>query len=112
MRDKTAKFIMSISEMTILMIHKHRGNRRRIRMIKSHRKSYILNNVLRCKSPEHISELSKAKIHCSCPLCAAKSKHTMGIRYRSQDCWSISDRRKFDSMNDKIKELEYDVVCT
>lgn len=88
------------------MIHKNRANRRRVRMSKSRRKFRIISETHYYSPPEHISELSKAKIHCSCPLCSAKSKRAMGKRYRGHDCWKVSDRRKFESMAEQIKELE------
>ena len=43
-----------------------------------------------------IHKLSKGKVHCSCPLCAAKTK-TNG--------YSASDRRKIEAGNDSLKEL-------
>lgn len=88
------------------MIHKHRGNRRRVAYTKGYRKAQIMKNVMGYEE-EHIptvSKLSKAKIHCSCPLCAAKTKKNMGNRDRGLNSWKASDRRKIVACNDAVQE--------
>lgn len=50
----------------------------------------------------------KGKIHCSCSLCAAKTNDrllsTAGTHKRyGKKNWKYSDRKKIDSMNDKLK---------
>ena len=56
---------------------------------------------------DNLHEYSKNKIHCSCPLCACKSKGKKAKRLTGpSECWSISDRRKFEEMEDQILDNE------
>jgi len=56
---------------------------------------------------DNLHEYSKNKIHCSCPLCACKSKGKKAKRLTGPaECWSISDRRKFEEMEDQILDNE------
>ncbi len=55
---------------------------------------------------KNLHEYSKGKIHCSCPLCSAKTKNK-----GSRKAWAPalnykpSDRRKVDSWNNQMEEL-------
>ena len=56
---------------------------------------------------DNLHQYSKNKIHCSCPLCACKSKGKKAKRLTGpSECWSISDRRKFEEMEDQILDNE------
>lgn len=80
------------------MIHKNRCNRRWRDRQKAKRKASIihaLNNYFPFKS---IHALSKAKVHCSCPLCAAKT---------SKNGWKPSDTRKLIDLSQQEKEVNY-----
>lgn len=47
------------------------------------------------------------KIHCSCPMCSAKTnnKNRKGSRgYEPSKNWSISDRRKIDAMEGQLED--------
>lgn len=39
-------------------------------------------------------KLSKGKIHCSCPMCSAKTKHYANKPNRSVQSWKHTDRQK------------------
>lgn len=47
-----------------------------------------------------LGKLSKGKIHCSCPLCSAKTKRYANIRNRSIQSWKASDRRQLLKFKD------------
>ena len=47
------------------------------------------------------------KIHCSCPMCSAKTnnKNRSGARgWEPSENWSISDQRKLDSMKGQLED--------
>ena len=50
---------------------------------------------------DNLHQYSKNKIHCSCPLCAAKTSNKGWYAYYSGGTknWKISDRRKMDEMD-------------
>jgi hypothetical protein len=58
---------------------------------------------------DNLHQYSKNKIHCSCPLCSAKTRNK-GRRVNMCNNWapsinySISDLKKVQSMNDKEEE--------
>ena len=54
------------------------------------------------KKPTRYGQLDKGKVHCSCPLCAAKSTKRFGRTYNSLADYTAKDRRKFDSMKAKL----------
>ena len=43
---------------------------------------------------------SKGKIHCSCPLCACKTR-----RRHHRDSWSLMDMRRRESMDEAMREI-------
>ena len=55
---------------------------------------------------KHLHEYSKNKIHCSCPMCSAKTRNK-----GSRKTWAPalnykpSDRRRVDSWNNQMEEL-------
>lgn len=54
---------------------------------------------------DNLHQYSKNKIHCSCPLCRAKS-NDRNAKYGSKINWSVSDKRRFDEMEYEIQELD------
>ena len=59
-------------------------------------------------SPEWYTVLhrySKGKIHCSCPLCATKSKKRRKVAYGSRINWRLADMRRMIEMDEQEKEL-------
>ena len=60
---------------------------------------------------DNLHQYSKNKIHCSCPMCSAKTKNKGKKRlkhgnYSPSINYKISEKRKIDSMRDKIKNYE------
>ena len=49
---------------------------------------------------DNLHQYSKNKIHCSCPLCCAKTDRN------AKEGNPIPDRRKIEAMDDQEKELE------
>ena len=116
------------------MLHRHRGNRRKQDLAKATRKAKIVRDVYREdvsddleKSPWHVSlhELSKGKIHCSCPMCAAKTNGSLNkskgpvsqVRTRhsggriactnvrmGKKNWKPSEKKKIAAMTDERRE--------
>lgn len=58
---------------------------------------------------DNLHQYSKNKIHCSCPICSAKTnnKHRTGARgWEPSTNWSISDERKIEEMEDQLLDNE------
>lgn len=58
---------------------------------------------------DNLHQYSKNKIHCSCPMCRAKTnnKHRSGARgWEPSKNWSISDKRKIEEIQDQIFDNE------
>lgn len=58
---------------------------------------------------DNLHQYSKNKIHCSCPMCSAKTrnKHKRrgnGRGFASSINYKISDQRKVDAMKEDLKE--------
>lgn len=91
------------------MIHKRISYRRKQRIRAIKHKEHIVNSVY--SEPYVVKSrgiLSKGKVHCSCPLCAAKTKRNMGIRDRSIRSWAISDQRKMNKMTSQLYDYDRD----
>lgn len=57
---------------------------------------------------DNLHQYSKNKIHCSCPMCSAKTKNKGGAKHRGMNPsvnYKISDIRKIQKMD--ISEEEY-----
>ena len=52
---------------------------------------------------DNLHQYSKNKIHCSCPMCRAKTNKKKAGWYNSTN-WSIADRRKVEEMEDQLTE--------
>lgn len=116
------------------MIHRHRGNRRRRDYLKAKRKIKIVHDLNDYWYYKYPGMYIKGKIHCSCPMCAAKTNGTINKskgpvdvqtrRYGDKEythivgdripCtnhrlgkknWKMSDAKKIESM--KSQEREY-----
>lgn len=64
---------------------------------------------LYCLQYDNLHQYSKNKIHCSCPMCSAKTnnKHRSGARgWEPSENWSVSDRRRIEEMEDQILDNE------
>ncbi len=106
-------------------IHRNRGNRRKKNSQKALRKARIIHALHDYWNYNSLHELSKGKIHCSCPLCAAKTNAKLNKskgpinntnrnlcrlavtnnRYGRKN-YKISDKKKVDSMNYQFVEYE------
>lgn len=106
------------------MIHKNRGNRRDVTELKAERKIRICHNLNDYWRYPAKGYFRKGKIHCSCPMCSAKTndKHnkSMGpvdeiyhrgsrlrgthMRYGRKN-YKLSDKRKVDRMTYQLNEM-------
>ena len=56
---------------------------------------------------DNLHQYSKNKIHCSCPLCACKSKGKKAKRLTGpSECWSMKDKKRIEEMEDQILDNE------
>ena len=75
-----------------------RAERRKNNFSKIRKRKQIVNDIYNdgwCY--KHDNQYSKGKIHCSCPLCTAKTK---GGNYKH------SDRQKIDNMDEQMSIYE------
>lgn len=56
-------------------------------------------------SPVARGKCAKGKIFCSCPLCSASVSRCMGVHYKTVKNYGVSDRRKFLSLEESLKEF-------
>lgn len=60
---------------------------------------------------KNLHQYSKNKIHCSCPMCSAKTRNKGKRRkagnYSPSINYKISEKRKIDSMNYEIENMDY-----
>ena len=54
----------------------------------------------------HLHQYSKNKVHCSCPMCSAKTKKSRRDWEGGGKNWSVSDQRKVDEMKDQEFDFE------
>ena len=52
---------------------------------------------------DNLHQYSKNKIHCSCPLCRAKTRDNT---YGPKEQWPIRDEKRIDEMRDQIFDNE------
>ena len=55
---------------------------------------------------DNLHQYSKNKIHCSCSLCRSKTNPKRGQGCGPGMNWSESDKRKLESMDEQIQELD------
>lgn len=77
---------------------KTRAERRKDDFKKAIRKKGIAEHNHGTTWYDNLHQYSKNKIHCSCPLCAAKTD------FNSKNGMGRSDKLKIDSMNSKLVE--------
>ena len=58
---------------------------------------------------DNLHQYSKNKIHCSCPMCSAKTRnkrksHGNGYGFAPSINYKITDKRKVESMEEDLKE--------
>ena len=85
------------------------GENRRISIIKALRKRRIDHEVYSYHDSGHgfydnLHQYSKNKIHCSCPMCSAKTKNK---GKRRKNWWVPSRNYKISDVR-KIQKLEYE----
>jgi len=87
-------------------VSRSRADRRKLDWHKAVRKQNIVRTVYRWPDGkgwyDYLHQYSKGKIHCSCPLCAAKSNPK---RKRIGRGWHCPDRRRIDEMNYEKEHL-------
>lgn len=66
-------------------------------------KSYIAKHIMYWTEFTP-GRFDKGKVHCSCPLCRAKSKQVMGVKNKSINSWKHSDIKKHLSALDKLND--------
>lgn len=57
----------------------------------------------------NLHQYANNKIHCSCPMCSAKTnnkKHNGPRGWEPSKNWSISDQKKLDSLLSQIQDFE------
>lgn len=95
--------------------NKNRFNRRKTDAKKAIRKRKITKEVYYSEPNskwdyyDNLHQYSKNKIHCSCPICRAKTKkkkNVLGSFHKKGKNWKHSDWQKIQSFEDKIKEPE------
>lgn len=88
-----------------------RSVRRKTDFKKAIRKKKIINGY-GWDYYSNLHQYSKNKIHCSCPLCRAKTaKRKLKICGPGGKNWTMTDRRKLDELDSQIEELEeFDVL--
>ena len=76
--------------------------------LKAKRKRNICKHIYGWEYYDNLHQYSKNKIHCSCPMCSAKTNNKGRYAYFSGSInWSIRDRRQLDEMDyDEEEEIE------
>lgn len=90
---------------------KSRFNRRKTDAKKSIRKKKLDETIFYHFAnwePRPLHAYSKNKIHCSCPICSAKTNNRGRNKYYGAGSknWKHSDRQKIESLEQKEKEPE------
>ena len=86
-----------------------RSYRRRMRIKKARRKVKLIKEIWGYDDPyldRPLGFYSKNKIHCSCPMCAAKTNNRG--HYGPTMNWRIRDRRQLDEMDYDEEELDFE----
>lgn len=76
------------------------AERRKKDFAKATRKKNISEQCNGFERYDNLHQYSKNKIHCSCPLCSAKTG-----KYGNTPNYKLSDQRKVDEMNSKLEEM-------
>lgn len=59
---------------------------------------------------DNLHQYSKNKVHCSCPICRAKTNNKDGKGWAPVKNWSRHDKRQFESMENQILDNEEENV--
>ena len=92
------------------MLHKNTENRRWQDHMKAKRKRSIALHVYGFEFYQIPGKYDKGKIHCSCPLCRAKTnkqKARVGLGGPGSKNWTISDLKKIEEGQSQMKELGF-----
>lgn len=94
---------------------KSRAQKRHDDFTKAIRKKNICEQHYGFEYYHNLHQYSKNKIHCSCPLCRAKTsgkKNYYGSNKHKQNGQNLSlqDRKQFDDMNLQEKEMYYEEI--
>jgi len=81
----------------------NRGERRKLNFAKGRRKKKLAKAVCNGWGFEHDGQYIKGKIHCSCPMCSAKTNNRG--RYGAAMNYKHSDMQKLESLDSQ--EAEY-----
>lgn len=82
-----------------------RAARRKTDVSKARRKQNICRTVYGYDYYSDLHTYSKNKIHCSCALCAAKTRRGKLRRCGPEVCYTMQDQRNIDRLN--FQELEF-----
>ena len=83
------------------MEHRHdRAYIRKMAKKKARRKQWISKHCLGWNCYDNLHQYSKNKIHCSCPLCAAKR------RGNQVGCLSMSEQRRLESWEQALFDFK------
>lgn len=79
------------------------AERRKNNYSKAIRKKNISEHHYGFSYYDNLHQYSKNKIHCSCPLCSAKTNGKG--RWSKRKNLTITDKRKVDSMNSSLNDM-------
>ena len=86
-------------------MYRNRAYRRNKRNNKIKHKSYIAQHIFYWNTFTP-GKFNKGKVHCSCPMCATKSKKVMGARNKSIYSYKHSDVQKHLSAIEQLNEVD------
>jgi len=81
-----------------------RAERRRNNFLKARRKQKICQEIYGTEFYKHLHMYSKNKIHCSCPLCAVKTRMKKGKFWYPSFHPKISDKRQIEKLEYGLKD--------
>lgn len=86
---------------------RNRAEKRHNDWKKAIRKRKIVKEVYCWNSEwyDNLHQYSKNKIHCSCPLCRAKTAKKKQVWSGGKN-WPVTDERRIEEMNDQILDNE------
>lgn len=77
------------------------GENRRKSILKALRKKRIDNDIYGCHIYKSLNQYSKNKVHCSCPMCSAKTRNKGNSPHKDMAPpinYKISDLRKIQKL--------------
>lgn len=87
------------------------ARKRQLDRMKRRRKVEFMKNAWHIsdellEDPRFVGKLTKGKVHCSCPMCAAKTNLKSGVITSG---WTHSDKKKLEKISNQLIE-EYDIA--